>query len=142
MIIFDRYFSKSMKKIADNFLMKLKKGRLNVIYPNQEQRLFIGKKNGYHADIKLNNYKLFSKLLRKGSTGFAESYMDGDFDTSNLSNLLLFGFDNESDFLQNKKNFSFIDFYIKFRHYLNQNTKVKKILNIIMTWVMIFINNG
>ena len=33
-----------MKKIADNFLMKLKKGRLNVIYPNQEQRLFIGEK--------------------------------------------------------------------------------------------------
>ena len=43
-----------------------------------------------NADIKLNNYKLFSKLLRKGSTGLAESYMDGDFDTNNLSNLLLF----------------------------------------------------
>ena len=55
------------------------------------KRLFIGEKNGYEADIKLNNYKLFSKLLRKGSIGFAESYMDGDFNTSNLSNLLLFG---------------------------------------------------
>ena len=134
MIIFDRYFNQSMEKIANNFLIKLKKGTLNVIYPNQDQRIFIGEKKGYTADIKLNNYKLFSKLLRKGATGFAESYMDGDFNTSNLSDLLLFGFDNESDFLENRNNNSIIDYYIKFRHYLNQNTKIKskKILNIIM----------
>ena len=130
MILFDKYLNQSMQNISDNFLIKLKKGRLNVIYPNKDQKLFVGKKNGYKADIKLNNYKLFSKILRKGATGFAESYMDGDFSTSNLSNLLLFGFDNESDFLENKTNNSFIDYYIKFRHFLNQNTKIKSKRNI------------
>ena len=54
--------------------------------------LFIGEKSGYEADIKLNNYKLFSKLLRKGSTGFAESYMDGDFNTSNLIKFIIIWF--------------------------------------------------
>ena len=124
-MIFDKYFNQSMKKIADNFLIKLKKGKLNVVYPNNDKKFFLGEKNGYEADITLNNYKLFSKLFRKGATGFAESYMDGDFNTSNLSNLLLFGFDNEADFLENNKNISLIDYYIKFRHFLNQNTKKK-----------------
>ena len=119
-----------MKKIADNFLIKLKKGKINIIYPNNDQRFFIGEKNGSEADIILNNYKLFSKSLRKGATGFAESYMDGDFNTSNLSNLLLFAFDNEYDLLENANNHSFIDYYIKFRHYLNQNTKTKSKKNI------------
>ena len=132
MILFDKYFNQSMKKLADNFLNKLKKGKLDVTYPypNHDKKIFVGEKSGYSADIILHNYKLFSKLLRKGSTGFAESYMDGDFDTSNLSNLLLFGFDNESDFLKNKKDNSIIEFYVKFRHYLNQNTKNKSQRNI------------
>ena len=130
MIIFDRYFNQSMKKIADNFLIKLKKGKLNVIYPNQDERVFIGQNNGYEADIKLNNYKLFSKLFRKGSVGFAESYMDGDFNTSNLSNLLLFCFNNEYDFLENSKNYYFIKYYKKFRYFFNQNTKIKSKKNI------------
>ena len=30
--------------------------------------------------------------------------MDGDFETNNLSKLLLFGFDNESNYLENKNN--------------------------------------
>ena len=130
MIIFDKYFNQSMKKIADNFLIKIKKGELNVTYPTQQKHVFVGEKSGYKADIKFNNYKLFSKLLRKGSTGFAESYMDGDFSTSNLSNLLSFCFNNEYDLLENINNKKILDYYIKFRHFLNQNTKIKSKKNI------------
>ena len=130
MSIFDKYFNQSIKKIADNFFLKIKKGKLNVFYPNGDQHLFSGSINGYEAHIKLNNFKLFSKLLRKGAVGFAESYMDGDFNSSNLSNLLLFGFDNESDFLKNMNKNSVLEYYVKIRHYLNQNTKVKSKKNI------------
>ena len=130
MQLFNNYFDNSMQKIADNFLIKLKKGDLSVIYPSGENRLFSGDKSGYSADIKLNNYKIFSKLLRKGATGFAESYMDGDFETSDLSKLLLFGNDNETDYLQTKTDKSFIDYYVKIKHYLNENTKYKSKKNI------------
>ena len=109
MNIFNNYFDRSLRKIADNFLIKNKKGNLIVNYPNGDKREFIGKKSGYKADIKFNNYKLFSKLLLKGSTGFAESYMDGDFETSNLSKLLLFSYENESVYIENKKTVSIID---------------------------------
>jgi cyclopropane-fatty-acyl-phospholipid synthase len=129
MILFNNYFNQSLKKISDNFLCKLSKGRLSVTYPDNKQRKFIGEKKGYEADIKFNNYKLFNKLIRKGSIGFAESYMDGDFETNNLSRLLLFGFDNETNYVDNKKNL-IINFYIRLKHYFNENTKNKSKKNI------------
>ena len=54
------------------------------------------------------NYKLFGKLLRKGATGLAESYMDNDFQTNNLSKLLLFANDNESNYLSNKQDSKYL----------------------------------
>ena len=130
MILFNNSFNQSVKKIADNFLIKIEKGNLEVIYPNKEQKKFIGKKNGYQADIKLNNYKLFSKILTKGAVGFAESYMDSDFETKDLSKLLLFCYENEIAFLENKKLSWVLEYLIKFKHYLNENTKSKSKKNI------------
>jgi cyclopropane-fatty-acyl-phospholipid synthase len=118
-----------MKIMSENFLDKLQKGKLLVTYPDYTERLFIGRQKGYEANIKLNNYKIFSKLTRKAATGLAESYMDGDFETKDLSKLLLFSRDNESDFLKNKKNF-IVDYCIKFKHFLNENTKKKSKKNI------------
>jgi len=130
MSILNNYYNLSMIKIYDNFLIKLKKGKLSIIYPNKEKKVFLGKKNGHNAEIKLKNFKLLSKLFRKGSVGLAESYMDGDFETNNLSNLLLFGYDNELDYFKNQKNNLIINYYVKFKHYLNENTKNKSKKNI------------
>ena len=130
MTIFDHYLNKSVKKFADNFFTKLNRGKLTVIYPSNFEKVFLGKKKGYEADIRLKNYKLFSKLLRKGATGLAESYMDGDFETKNLSKLLLFGHENESEYLVNHKASSILDYYIKLKHYLNENTKNRSKKNI------------
>ena len=57
---------------------------------------FKGSNQGINADIKLNNFLLIGKLLQKGTVGFAESYMDGDFSTHDLKNLLIFAEQNES----------------------------------------------
>ena len=128
--MFNYYFNKSMEKICDNFLNRISKGKLIVTYSDNNKKIFYGKKIGHEADIKFNNYKLFSKLLKKGPTGLAESYMDGDFETSNLSKLLLLGYENESDYLKNKNKNIFLNYVVKFKHYLNENTKVKSKKNI------------
>ena len=130
MKIFNNYFNHSMKTISINFLSKLNKGKLSVIYPDNQKNIFSGNQLGNEADIELKNYKLFGKLLRKGATGLAESYMDGDFETKDLSKLLLLAHDNESYFLNNKKNNPILDYFIKFKHYLNENTKYKSKKNI------------
>jgi cyclopropane-fatty-acyl-phospholipid synthase len=128
--IIDNYFSDSVKRIANNLLNKIKLGNLIVTYPNGEKREFLGEQSGYNVDIRFNNYKLFAKLLRKGATGLAESYMDGDFETKNLSRLLLFCYENESHFLKDKNKYLILDYYNRFKHYLNENTKSKSKKNI------------
>ncbi len=130
MNILNNSLNMSMKKISNNFLNKIQKGNLEVIYPNNQKKEFIGSKNGHKADIKLNNYKLFSKVLTRGPVGLAEAYMDSDFESRNLSKLLLFCQDNEIAFLGNKRLNLIITYFIKFKHYLNENTKSKSKKNI------------
>ena len=130
MKIIDRYLNGSFRKFANNLLSKIKKGNLIVTYPDGVKREFLGEHSGYSVDIKFYNYKLFTKLLRKGATGLAESYMDGDFETKDLSKLLLFCYENESNFLKDKNKYLILDYYIKFKHYLNENTKSKSKKNI------------
>ena len=130
MNIFNNYFNQSMKNLSNNFLIKLKKGELVVTYPNLDKKKFTGVNEGYICDLKLNNNKLFSKLFRSGANGFAESYMDGDFETTNLTKLLLFCYDNENYFLKNINTNHFINYYVKFKHYLNENSLTKSKKNI------------
>ncbi len=123
MNIFKNYFSNSIERLAINFLSRNNYGEIYVTFPSGISRNFIGNLQGHKADIKFNNYKLIYKLFKNGSIGFAESYMDGDFETQNLSNLLLFAHQNELSYL-NKKKANFVNnFSIKLHHYLNKNTK-------------------
>ena len=123
------YFDNSFEKLAHTFLSKNKYGSIKVIFPSKKFYIFKGYEEGYEADVRLNNYNLFYKLLRKGSVGFAESYMDDDFETSNLSKLLLFARQNELSYLNQKKAKWFHNFIIKIQHYMKKIQKlvVKKI---------------
>lgn len=63
-------------------------GSLSVILPNGERVEFAGTEPGPHAELEFRNYKLVRKLLLRGDIGFAESYMDGDWETPHLDVLL------------------------------------------------------
>ena len=123
-------FNKSLKKISNNFFKKIKKGSLIVSYPDNEKVLYKGTQKGYEAEIKLYNYKVFSKLLIKGSIGFAESYMEKDFTSENLSKLLLFAYDNQSFFIKKGLLSEILNKYRKVKHRLNENTKSRSKKNI------------
>ena len=123
-------FNKSLKKISNNFFKKIKKGSLIVSYPDNEKILYEGAQKGYEAEIKLYNYKVFSKLLIKGSIGFAESYMEKDFTSENLSKLLLFAYDNQSFFIKKGLLSEILNKYRKVKHRLNENTKSRSKKNI------------
>ena len=123
-------FNKSLKKISNNFFKKIKKGSLIVCYPDNEKILYKGTQKGYEAEIKLYNYKVFSKLLIKGSIGFAESYMEKDFTSENLSKLLLFAYDNQSFFIKKGLLSEILNKYRKVKHRLNENTKSRSKKNI------------
>ena len=103
MNLFKYYFSSSIEQLSHTFLSKIEYGKLNVKFPSGSEIEYNSNNEGLNADIKLNNYNLFYKLLKKGSVGFAESYMDGDFASKDLSKLLQFAHQNELSYLKQKK---------------------------------------
>ena len=78
-------FQQSFEIVAQKFLSKLKYGELSVKFPSGNIKKFKGINTYQKADLIINNYKFISKILKRKSIGFAESYMDGDFNSSNLT---------------------------------------------------------
>ena len=123
-------FKPPFEIVAQKFLSKIKYGELSVTFPSGSIQSFTGINSAHKADLTINNYKFISKILKRKSVGFAESYMDGDFSSSNLTNLLLLAFRNENHFLVNLKSNIFFNIYSKFKHFLNENTKSQSKKNI------------
>ena len=123
-------FQQSFEIVAEKFLSKIRFGQLIVTFPSGVTKSFKGTNGDEIADLKLHNYKFISKILKRKSIGFAESYMDGDFSSSDLTKLLLISFKNEKYFLYNLKSNIFFNIYSKFKHFLNDNTKKQSKKNI------------
>ena len=123
-------FKPPFEIVAQKFLSKIKYGELSVKFPSGSSQSFRGINSAHKADLIINNYKFIAKIFKKQSVGFAESYMDGDFSSSNLTNLLLLAFRNENHFLENLKSNIVFNIYSKFKHFLNENTKSQSKKNI------------
>lgn len=70
-------------------------GAVTVTTPDGKKHSFTGKHPGATADLTLHDWRAIAALAAKGDIGFAESYRDGWWDSSNLVNLLLAGLQNE-----------------------------------------------
>ena len=127
-------FKPPFEIVSQKFFSKIKYGELSVTFPSGYMQSFAGINSAHKADLTINNYKFISKILKRKSVGFAESYMDGDFSSSNLTNLLLLAFRNENHFLENLKSNIFLVFILNLNIFLmkTQSLKVKKIFSIIM----------
>ena len=121
---------KSLENILINFLSKIKYGSLEVQFPSGNTKIFKGIEEGYFARIKIKNYKFLNYILKKGSVGFAEAYMDGVYSTDNLTNLLILSHKNDKFFLESLNSNLFYSTFSKVKHFLNSNTKSQSKKNI------------
>ena len=112
----------SIEKFALKFFEKIEYGSLSVEFPSGNISRFEGKEYAIRAKIKLKNFLLIKKIVKRGAIGFAESYMDGDFNTDDLKNLLIFAEKNKSSFLIYSKKKKLLKAYSKIKHYFKQNT--------------------
>ena len=119
---FNNILNLSIEKIAIKLFQKTIYGNLTVFFPSKNYYFFKGKELGVDAVIQLNNFSLIKKILTKGAIGFAESYMDGDFSTKDLKNLLVFAENNRSAFLSFSNEKKLNKIYRKIKHYFNQNS--------------------
>ena len=82
----------SLNKISDkivfNFLKYIKHGNLKLINHDGQEYNFGNKNEKLKARLKINKPGLTFKIIKNGSIGLAESYMENDFETDNLTNLI------------------------------------------------------
>ena len=69
-------------------LSRISGGKLTVELPDGASFVFGDTHSELQANIVIKRQAAFSRIVRGGAIGFAEAYMDGDFETDNLSYLL------------------------------------------------------
>jgi len=81
-----------LNNISDLFvfwnLKKISNGYLNLTDSKGKNHFFGDNKSFLKANIKINDPSFCYKILRKGSAGLGESYMNGEFETENLTSLI------------------------------------------------------
>ena len=73
--------------IGDKYLSKIEIGTLSVTYPDGVEKVY-GSTDDIHVKVNIHDSCFFRRLAFYGDIGFAESYMDGDFDCDNLHDLI------------------------------------------------------
>ena len=71
-----------------NLLTKLCSGHLTVTLPNGLVQEFGNASDTLHADIQILHWSVFKQILSHGDIGFAETYIRGQWNTSNLQAVL------------------------------------------------------
>ncbi len=130
MNFFKNNIDKTLEKILNNFLSKIKYGTLYVEFPSGEKKIYSGIKEGLIAYIKIHNYNFISYIFKRGSVGYAEAYIKGFYSTPNLTNLLMLSHQNENYFLENINSNILYSTLSKIKHFLKDNSKSQSKKNI------------
>ena len=74
--------------VAFSNLKRISNGYLNLTDARGKKYTFGDSNSSLKAKIKINKPDFFYKILRKGSAGLGESYINGDFETDDLTSLI------------------------------------------------------
>ena len=110
-------------------LQRLVHGSLTLQLPDGSVQRF-GQVDGPHASMKLNNWNVCSASLKSGDIGFAETYIAGDWTTSNLPALLSLMVANRREVEDVIYGSWLGGFAYRVKHLLNRNSKTNSRKNI------------
>jgi len=77
-----------------NALQHIAYGSILIVTPHQEHLEFTGYKKGVSARLELRDWDVLSDLVAKGEVGFAEAYMEGRWESPDLTALITFALVN------------------------------------------------
>ena len=109
--------------LLDKWLSRIEAGELRAVFPSNFQKVYSGGQVGPTADIQINSWKLVPRLLLSGDMGLAESFLSGEWETSNLTQLILLGDINERALGNAVTPSKFINSIEKLRHQRRDNSK-------------------
>lgn len=122
-------------KFADNFFSKIQIGTIEVIFKDKTVKLYGEKKVEDKITLEIYNNRFFTKTVLYGDIGFAESYINRDFETSNLTKLIelallnakYLGTTSENE---KRKFINLMPFLNRLKHSLRKNSKINARKNI------------
>ena len=109
--------------LLNKWLSRIEAGELRAVFPSSFQKVYSGGQAGPTADIQINSWKLVPRLLLSGDMGLAESFLSGEWETSNLTQLILLGDINERALGNAVTPSKFINLIEKLRHKRRDNSK-------------------
>jgi cyclopropane-fatty-acyl-phospholipid synthase len=111
-------------KLLPAYFSDIEGGQLTLILPDGSVFKF-GQPNVEcpEALIKLKSYKPLSVLFAKGDLAFAECYLQGDWESPDLTSLFDFGLIIETKFKINSSNSMALKIVNRIRHILNRNSR-------------------
>lgn len=85
-------------QLALQFARLIRAGKLNLVLPDGSTHFFEGAEPGPSATIMVRDAKMVAKLAFGGSLGLCEGYLDGMWDSPNVTDVLRLGTANEQAF--------------------------------------------
>ena len=137
-ILADKRTLRSLPNIPTRFrlvglaLLSAKTGRIRFTLPDEREIVFDKQDSGPSAHIIIHNYDIAKRSMAGGDVGFAESYMDGDWSTPDLTAVLKYfgeNFDSVGDG-NLARGSRFVRFANMLRHMFNRNSKAGSKRNI------------
>ncbi len=99
-------------------------GQLSLVLPDGTNRVFTGNRHlDVRAVLNIRRPEAVRKLLLGGTTGFGEAYIDGDWDTPDLSALLKLALVNEPILGKQVQGVGAVLWLDRLRHRLRANTQ-------------------
>lgn len=89
------------KAILKRVLRRIKVGTLDVQFPDSTHFCVSGS-DGPHARLTIHDWRFVRRFMTKGDLAIAEAYMDGDWSTDSLSQLMELGTRNLGAFKPNR----------------------------------------
>lgn len=122
-------------KLGDKYLSGIEQGTLHVTYSDGTQKTY-GNGENPKADLRVYKSQLFKRMALYGDIGFAESYMDGDFETSDMTSLITLALINSKTLATKSEDRSYRRFVNlmpqlnKIKHWMRKNSKTQSQKNI------------
>lgn len=111
-------------------LSQLSSGHLRMTLPDGQVQEFGNKTDSLHADIHILDWSVFKQVMSHGDIGFAESYIRGDWDTSDLKAILELAIRNRTILEKAIYGSWFGSILYRVKHWLRDNTKAGSRKNI------------
>jgi cyclopropane-fatty-acyl-phospholipid synthase len=118
------------ERMLCRMLTRTRHGRLTVIFPSGREHHFGVAGLGPMATIRFDNSRALRRIVAGGGLGFARSYMDGDWSTPDLGQVLELAIANEKDWSKLATPMAIMGRIAHLRHRLRRNTRAGSRRNI------------